>query len=117
MGRREEHAARLAELPPARWPAHLRRHSGLPGPRADLELAQAVADTAEPDTVDALIETGDEYLVLCGVVALGRQLASGVPAVPARLRTYATDARRRVREGVAMALQRLGDADPPRLFE
>jgi hypothetical protein len=117
MGRREEHAARLADLPPARWPAYLRRHSGLPGPRADLELAQAVADTAEPDTIDALIATDDEYLVLCGVVALGRQLALGAANVPARLRTHATDGRWRVREGVAMALQRLGDADPQRLFD
>jgi hypothetical protein len=36
--------------------------------------------------------------------------------VEERLRAYASDDRWRVREGVAMALQRLGDADLPRLL-
>ncbi|WP_432972162.1 hypothetical protein [Dactylosporangium sp. CA-233914] len=117
MGRREQFAARLRELPAATWPDFLREHGGLPGPRANLELAQAVADTAEPAQIDAFIAGGDEYLVLCGVVSLGPLLVSSAPDVPARLRRHAADGRWRVREGVAMALQRLGDVDPPRLFE
>ncbi|MGI5242529.1 HEAT repeat domain-containing protein [Dactylosporangium sp. CA-139066] len=116
MGRRQDHAAVLRELPPPAWPAHLLDGSGLPGPRADLELAQAAADVAAPETVDALLDTGEEYLVLCGVIGLGRLLAEGTPGTADRLRRYATDGRWRVREGVAMALQRLGDADPPRLY-
>jgi hypothetical protein len=116
MGRRDEHAVVLRGLAPADWPAHLLAHGGLPGPRANLELVHAVADTATPEMLDALIGTGEEYLVLCGVTGLGRLLAEGVAGVEPRLRAHATDGRWRVREGVAMALQRLGDADPPRLF-
>ncbi|HTJ40169.1 MAG TPA: hypothetical protein VL738_43795 [Dactylosporangium sp.] len=116
MGRRQEHALVLRELPPAAWPAHLLAGSGLPGPRANLELAQAAADVAAPETIDALLDGDEEYLVLCGVIALGRLLAEDAPGAAGRLRSYAADGRWRVREGVAMALQRLGDADPPRLF-
>ncbi|WP_344611891.1 hypothetical protein, partial [Dactylosporangium salmoneum] len=75
MGRRQDHAAVLRELPPPDWPAYLGQRSGLPGPRADLELVQAVADTADSQTLDELIASGDEYLVLCGVTGLGRLLA------------------------------------------
>lgn len=114
MGRREKHAAVLSEL--ADWPAHLRANSGLPGPRADLELVQAVADVGTAQQFDELIDTDEEYLVLCGVVGLGRRLAAQED-VADRLRTHAADARWRVREGVAMALQRLGDASPPQLYE
>ncbi len=100
----------------ATWPAYLREHSGLPGARANLELAEAVADAGDAVDFTRLISTDDEYLVLCGVVGLGHVLAVGrSPDVEARLREHATDHRWRVREGVAMALQRLGDADAPRL--
>ncbi|SCG79668.1 HEAT repeat domain-containing protein [Micromonospora rifamycinica] len=122
MSRRERYRDELRAAGPARWPAFLRDHSGLPGPRADLELAQAVADEGEPATFDRLIGTDDEYLVLCGVLGLGRLLAGQTRArastgIEARLRGHATDPRWRVREAVAMALQRLGDADLPRLLD
>jgi hypothetical protein len=98
------------------WTAYLREHSGLPGPRGNIELAQAIADEADPAYVDQLIATGDEYLVFCGVVGLGRRLADGADSeIVERLRGHAADERWRVREAVAMALQRLGDADLPRL--
>jgi hypothetical protein len=96
------------------WPGYLRDESGLPGPRANLELAQAVAEAGDPAVFDNLIATGDEYLVLCGVIGLGRRLAEGSDVL-ARLKAHAADPRWRIREGVAMALQRLGDADPARL--
>jgi len=50
-------------------------------------------------------------LPLCGVVGLGRLLAEGNVAILPELRQQANDPRWRVREGVAMALQRWGDAD------
>ncbi|GHJ05925.1 hypothetical protein TPA0907_02920 [Micromonospora humidisoli] len=86
------------------------------------KLAQAVADEGGPDTFDSLLATDDEYLVFCGVLGLGRLLAAGPPArtrtrIEARLHEHATDPRWRVREAVALALQRLGDADLPRLFD
>lgn len=99
------------------WPAYLRTHSGLPGPRANLALAQSFADEGTPSDFDEVIATGEEYLVLCGVIGLGRLLAEQPDqALETRLRRHAADQRWRVREGVATALQRLGDADPERLF-
>ena len=48
---------------------------------------------------------------MCGVVGLGRLLAEGQPDALRDLRRYASDPRWRVREAVAIALQRLGDHD------
>jgi hypothetical protein len=98
------------------WTGYLREHSGLPGPRGNIELAQAIADEADPAYLDQLIGTDDEYLVFCGVIGLGRRLADGEgDELVARLQGHAADVRWRVREAVAMALQRLGDADLPRM--
>lgn len=99
------------------WPGHLRTHSGLPGPRANLALAQSFADEGTAADFDEVIATGEEYLVLCGVIGLGRLLAERPDRrLEQRLHDHAADERWRVREGVAMALQRLGDADPERMF-
>ncbi len=116
MGRRDDHRSILRALPAGEWLPYLKRHSGLPGPRADLELAQAVADEGDRTTFDSLLATDDEYLRLCGTIGLGSLLADRPDAeLENRLRGDAADARWRVREGVAMALQRLGDADMGRL--
>lgn len=117
MARRDAYRAELRALRPADWASYLRTHSGLPGPRANLELAQAVAEEATPEQLDSLLATDEEYLVLCATIGLGRLLADGAEQAGERLRSYATDARWRVREGVAMGLQRLGDADLPRLLD
>jgi hypothetical protein len=106
----------LRALPPTAWPAHLAEYSGLPGPRANLELARAAAEEASPALVHRLAASRDEYLALCGAVGLGRLLAEGAPDAAARLRRLAEDDRWRVREGIAMALQRLGDDDVRRLL-
>jgi len=106
VGRREAYRAELREHAKADWPGYLTEESGLPGPRANLELAQAVADVADAQTLDELIESGDEYLVFCGVNGLSDEK---------RLKEHAKDDRWRVREAVAMALQRLGDKDFPGL--
>ena len=89
-------------------------------------MVQALADSGDPEMFDALIATDDEYLLVCGVVGLGRRLADAAVGgagaahagadtrlgeIEARLRGHAADGRWRVREAVAMALQRLGDAD------
>ena len=122
MGRVDQYRDELRALERTRWPAFLTEHSGLPGPRGNIELARAVGEEADADVLDALIATGDEYLVFCGVVGLGRLLAettgpSDADALRERLRSHAADERWRVREAVAMAVQRLGDADPRRLLE
>ena len=115
MTRTAEYRDALAGLPPAEWPAYLDEHSGLPGPRGNIELALVVAELASPELDDALIASGDEYRTFCGVVGLGDRGAD--PEVRERLRRHASDDRWRVREAVAMALQRLGDTDPPSVEE
>jgi hypothetical protein len=107
------------------WDAFLLKESGLPGPRGNLELAQVVADEGTPDlfrryigfTADrAPTNTPQEFLAFCGVVGMGRLLAEGDESVVPILRRFADDPRWRLREGVAMALQRLGDVDMSRLL-
>jgi hypothetical protein len=106
VGRRAEYREELRKRAPEEWPEYLTRESGLPGPRANLELAQAVADVADAQTLDDLIATGDEYLAFCGVTGL---------TDAKRLKLHATDGRWRIREAVAIALQRLGDKDFARI--
>jgi len=107
------------------WIPFLLAESGLPGPRSNLELAQAVAD--EGNTVifhqllaygpeSAPTNTPGEFLAVCGAVGLGKLLTEGQYTYFTELRQLASDPRWRVREGVAMALQRLGDLDMDRLI-
>ncbi len=107
------------------WEPYLRAESRLPGPRSNLELAQAVADLASPAQIERLLAYGPDttpentpeaFLAMCGTIALGRLLAEGRLETLPRLRQQANDPRWRVRESVAMALQRWGDADMPGLL-
>jgi hypothetical protein len=86
----------------------------------DIELAQAVADVGTAKQFDrfltwdaqrAPLGSQEEFLAFCGTVGLGRLAAEGNNRVPPRLRKLASDPRWRIREGVAIALQRLGLAD------
>jgi hypothetical protein len=76
----------------------------------------AVADEATPSRIRRYAMSSDEYLAFCGAVGLGRLLSEGEEDAVPRLHTLAGDSRWRVREGVAMGLQRLGDDDPSRLL-
>ncbi len=103
------------------WDQFLVKESGLPGPRANLELVQAVAEegtlalfqrylsNSTPDRASS--NSPEVFLTVCGVVGLGRLLAEGDLDQLAVLRDCASDPRWRVREAVALALQRWGDAD------
>ena len=73
MSRADEHRRQLARL--ADWEPYLRRHSGLPGPRANLELAQAVADLGDLPLFERFTGSDDEYLAVCGCIGLGRLVA------------------------------------------
>jgi len=111
MGRGADYRVELSRLERADWPAYLDQHSGLPGPRGNIELALAVADAGDDALFDELVASNDEYRTFCGVVGLGARAAES--QVSDRLHAIASDERWRVREAVAMALQRLGDRDLP----
>ena len=117
-GRREAERAALLAAPDRE--AYLLAGSRLPGPRANLELIDAAGDVLSraealrfaalgPD--DAPAGTAREFLPCCGNAAVGRLIADGELGLVAHLREAAGDPRWRVRESVAIALQRWGDAD------
>jgi hypothetical protein len=93
------------------WEPFLLAESRLPGPRANLELVLAVGEEADGPLLERLAGSEQEFLVMCGAVGLGRFVARGERRHLARLRELASDPRWRVREAVAMALQRWGDED------
>lgn len=97
------------------WEPYLKANSGLPGPRGNLELVEAVGDLASEAQLWRWSASDDEYLAVCGAAGLGR-FALTDPKVLPRLKHLATDSRWRVREGVAMALQRVGRQDMARLI-
>jgi hypothetical protein len=116
---------RLELLEQADWGAYLRANSGLPGPRANLELAHAASQAGRSDQFEAWLaiplqeapeNTPGVFLVVCGVLGLGELLARGETNRLATLRHLADDPRWRVRESVAMALQRWGQVDLPKLL-
>jgi hypothetical protein len=123
MTKADEYRTKLHTLED--WDSYLLKESGLPGPRGNIELAQVVADEGNLQlfrryiayTVDeAPTNSPHEFLVFCGVVGLGRLLAEGDYDLLKTLRHYASDPRWRIREAVAMALQRLGDMNMERLI-
>lgn len=108
------------------WELFLLGESGLPGPRGNLELAQAVALEGNLEQFNyflgftpelAPVNDPHEFLAFCGVLGLGFLAADGQPELVEQLRSYASDPRWRVREAVAMGLQRIGDKNSSLLLE
>jgi hypothetical protein len=98
----------------------LRSHSGLPGPRGNLELAHAfalegsVADVRRFASLDANAapeNTPGSFLAFCGILGLSRMVVRRDREAEASLRRRASDPRWRVREAVATSLQLVGDDD------
>jgi len=99
------------------WDPFLLQESNLPGPRANLELAFAVAlEGSEPlflryaslDEAQAPANSPQEFLAFCGVLGLGQHVAQGQTAHLPTLRNSASDTRWRIREAVALGLQQYG---------
>lgn len=108
------------------WDDYLRAESNLPGPRGNLELAHAAADLGDRECFEhfltfdaerAPVNTPDEFLAFCGVEGLGRLIAEGQTNLWPTLRARVSDPRWRIREGVAMALQRVGQVDMDLLLD
>lgn len=108
------------------WDEYLMANSGLPGPRGNIELAEAAADLQTPagirrwltwDEDRAPVNSPQEFLAFCGALGLGRLVVDGDEPALVELRRCASDGRWRTREAVAMALQRIGDNDFDRLIE
>jgi hypothetical protein len=114
MGRVGQYRAELRQL--IEWEGYLKKNSGLPGPRANLELVEAVGEEADPERLWRLSASSDEFLALCGTAGLGHLAIADPVPVMSWLRELAADPRWRVREGVAMALQHLGRHSMPRLL-
>jgi hypothetical protein len=124
MSKADEYRETLGTL--ENWDLFLLKESGLPGRRGNLELAQAVADEGDEELFErylsfdpgkAPVNSPYEFLAFCGVVGLGRLLSEGKRKVLKTLRLCASDPRWRIREGVAMALQRLGTVDMDSLLQ
>jgi hypothetical protein len=106
--------------------AYLLEHSNLPGPRANLELAYAAASLLTPQQIKHFIgfdsqaapeHSVEEFLPVCGTIALGYELSKGKEEVIPLLRKYANDPRWRIRESVAMALQIFGDHNIEKMLD
>lgn len=102
------------------WEGYLLAESGLPGPRGNLELAQAFAEIGNEKLIQEYIAINPKeaptnsakvFLTFCGVVGLGTLVNSGKKEYLKDIRRFASDQRWRIREAVAMALQRVGDVD------
>ena len=113
--------------------SYLASRSRLPGPRANLELAEAFADAVSDADRDWKLmwslctrwtsmppdqaPTDDplEFAVFCGIRGIGA-LGSGAPGKArealAHLRRLARDPRWRAREAVAMAIQDIAEREP-----
>lgn len=121
MGRIAEERAALLAAPDRE--AYLRANSHLPGPRANLELLAAAGEEVELEWAmrwansSAGEEPADVFVISVGLVALGRFAAGGDESGLATMRRRASDDSWRIREAVAIGLQRLGDERPARLAE
>lgn len=117
MGKVEEYRVQLRTLD--NWDGFLLQESRLPGPRANLELAYAVAwegneaqflRLAAIGADEAPQNTAGEFLAFCGVLGLGYLAASGGGEHFSLLRQKAADPRWRIREAVALGLQQYGQS-------
>lgn len=114
---------------PERVTSYLTKNSGLPGKRANLELAAAFADLARKgieaewhvrlrgwaalSAAEAPTNDPREFLPFVAVQAFGAMCEPGLDqnAIESVIRGAANDPRWRMREAAAFALQRIGERD------
>jgi hypothetical protein len=100
---------------------YLRANSHLPGPRSNLELLSAAAEEVDESWAQSWADRvvgedpTDVFVISVALVALGRFVAAGSAGNVELLRRRAADGEWRIREAVAIGLQRLGDDRPDEL--
>lgn len=115
MNKKELYKLELQKL--ENWDKYLLDNSGLPGPRANLELMQCVVElgtehifnrylTYTPDI--APTNSKEEFLAFCGVAGLGKLITLNKKKYVRYLKIFANDNRWRIRESVSFALQIIG---------
>lgn len=117
----------LKNMSPRKWEDFLVSNSGLPGPCANLKLAEAFAHTGTLldfkkyiflDPQEAPDNTSQCYLVMCGILGIGHYLSQYQDeGLLNRLKKLSNDPRRRVRKAVAIALQMIGRKKMPEIVE
>jgi hypothetical protein len=101
--------------------AYLRANSHLPGPRSNLELLGAAAEEVDRPwayewaAAPVGADPTDVFVISVALVTLGRFAAVGKAGAEEGLRRRAADDEWRLREAVAIGLQRLGDDRPDEL--
>lgn len=120
MGKIELYRAHLQQM--CDWESFLLAESHLPGLQANVELARAAAEegdaaqfhrwlTLGPDAAPA--GTPAEFLAYCGVLGLGRLLATGDADVLADIRAAAEDPRELIRDAATQALRQRDSRKAP----
>ncbi|NPV56213.1 MAG: hypothetical protein HPY76_05995 [Anaerolineae bacterium] len=106
---------------------YLLENSQLPGPRANLELMQALVMAGDAQLLDRCLALDrgaaadgnhpEDFVVFCGIAGLGTIADPDQPEILAKLRSFASDHRWRIREGIAIALQAWGRKDYDAMFQ
>ena len=124
MDKIQEYVEKLKKI--ENWETYLMQESGLPGPRVNIKLVQAVAEVGTKERFLSLlsytsekapINTPEEFLAFCGTLGLGKLIEGGEEEYLERLRLLASDPRWRTREAVAMALQLYGEKNMDNLIK
>src|SRR5258708_8377601 len=99
-GRVEGYRAELRALHD--WEPFLKKHSGLPGARANLELVEAVGEEADADRLWRMSASTDEFVALCGTAGLrkGALMGPGAGLTPLHELASRTTLRRAPRRRV-----------------
>src|SRR5258708_36196631 len=88
-GRVEGYRAELRALHD--WEPFLKKHSGLPGARANLELVEAVGEEADADRLWRMSASTDEGVALCGTAGLRAGAPIGAGTLVKLLQEAASD--------------------------
>jgi len=96
---------------------NLLKNSGLPGPRANLELLNSFSKKATESEVnecfsfyrDDLHNSPEEFVVMCGIVGYCILNKDNIPKTLMTIRKYASHSSWRIRESVAIGIQEIAE--------